>query len=261
MNISKPRQSRSQQRARRLNKFRRKMALRFLERYPTFCTALLSRSSLSPRLKSLSDVPEKAALPAGQASAGFESCMWLFACHQGTRGITRLDLDEAAYLFEVVRSFAAPQMVEIGRLYGGSTILMALAGDAGARLISIDIMPKDDALLQGVLEKIGVASKVTLLAQDANTVDAPDNAYDVVFIDGDHYYENVRKDYDHWKKSVKPGGILLFHDAGTGRDLATWRDGPRRVAREVQEQDARFWKRRPDVASIASFERTQEEWS
>ena len=35
---------------------------------------------------------------------------------------------------------------------------------------------------------------------------------DVLFIDGDHSYEGVRKDFDLWSPLVRPGGIILFHD-------------------------------------------------
>jgi len=36
--------------------------------------------------------------------------------------------------------------------------------------------------------------------------------FDVVFIDGDHSVEGVLLDYDCWIDSLKPGGILAFHD-------------------------------------------------
>jgi predicted O-methyltransferase YrrM len=35
---------------------------------------------------------------------------------------------------------------------------------------------------------------------------------DVLFIDGDHSYEGVKKDFDLWSPLVRPGGIILFHD-------------------------------------------------
>lgn len=34
----------------------------------------------------------------------------------------------------------------------------------------------------------------------------------LLFIDGDHYYEGVKKDIESWYPHVKPGGIILFHD-------------------------------------------------
>jgi predicted O-methyltransferase YrrM len=35
---------------------------------------------------------------------------------------------------------------------------------------------------------------------------------DVLFIDGDHSYEGVKKDFELWSPLVRPGGIILFHD-------------------------------------------------
>ena len=35
---------------------------------------------------------------------------------------------------------------------------------------------------------------------------------DLLFIDGDHTYEGVRKDWEMYSPLVKPGGIVVFHD-------------------------------------------------
>lgn len=35
---------------------------------------------------------------------------------------------------------------------------------------------------------------------------------DLVFIDGDHSYEHVKRDIELWKKKVRPGGLLTGHD-------------------------------------------------
>jgi hypothetical protein len=43
------------------------------------------------------------------------------------------------------------------------------------------------------------------------------NSYiDLLFIDGDHSYSGVKKDYSAWFDKVKPGGHILFHDCGNG---------------------------------------------
>lgn len=36
--------------------------------------------------------------------------------------------------------------------------------------------------------------------------------FDMVFLDGDHRYDEVRKDIAHWITKVKPGGVLAGHD-------------------------------------------------
>lgn len=35
---------------------------------------------------------------------------------------------------------------------------------------------------------------------------------DVLYIDGDHGYEEVKADFNRFKDNVKPGGFIVFHD-------------------------------------------------
>jgi len=62
-------------------------------------------------------------------------------------------------------------------------------------------------------------SPVTSNALVATSLEAAkivaDNAFDLVFIDADHSYENVRKDIAAWRSKVRPGGILCGHDCET----------------------------------------------
>ncbi len=45
-----------------------------------------------------------------------------------------------------------------------------------------------------------------------------DASLDFVFIDGNHLYESVCADIDAWWQKLRPGGLLIGHDYGTGRD-------------------------------------------
>lgn len=45
-----------------------------------------------------------------------------------------------------------------------------------------------------------------------------DASLDFVFIDGNHLYEAVCSDIDAWWPKLRPGGLLIGHDYGTGRD-------------------------------------------
>jgi len=46
--------------------------------------------------------------------------------------------------------------------------------------------------------------------------------FDCVFIDGNHSYEFVKKDYENYSKLIKTGGIVAFHDAlGEGERYGT----------------------------------------
>lgn len=40
----------------------------------------------------------------------------------------------------------------------------------------------------------------------------PDKMFDVIFIDADHSYEGVRKDFVNAQQHLKEGGLIIFHD-------------------------------------------------
>lgn len=41
-----------------------------------------------------------------------------------------------------------------------------------------------------------------------------DGSIDILHIDGSHFYEDVKHDYETWKIKVKANGIIMFHDIG-----------------------------------------------
>ncbi len=193
---------------------------------------------------------------------GFGDLVWLFSSTPANRGIICLDFDEAAYIFELLGSMNAAKCVEIGRFKGGSSFLMAAAMDDKSQLISIDNhtkMPAEyngdelDASLKVALAQFGLESRVELITADSTKVPFSASTNDLVFIDGDHSYEGVRKDYLHWRTSLKPGGHVIFHDAATSRDFTTADSGPARLVREIEENDAQFITKIAEVGSLAHF--------
>jgi predicted O-methyltransferase YrrM len=157
----------------------------------------------------------------------------------------------------LVRSRPAAQVLEIGRYHGGSAFLFAVAGDPNSMVTSIDIAPQNDELLQIALKKSGLAHKVQLLVGDSRNGEARVDFYDLIFVDGDHSYKGVVNDYEHWKKAVKPGGYLAFHNAAAGSPYTHTAPGPVRLVREIAARDAEYYRREPDVGSLALFIRTQ----
>ena len=50
---------------------------------------------------------------------------------------------------------------------------------------------------------------------DAVKKKLPADGLDLLFIDGDHTYDGVRRDYEMYSPLVKPGGVIVFHDICT----------------------------------------------
>jgi predicted O-methyltransferase YrrM len=68
---------------------------------------------------------------------------------------------------------------------------------------------------------------------------------DLLFIDANHEYEAVRRDYEEWAPHLKPGGLLAFHDVVEKGSCP----GPWRVVKE-QVRDNPLWIEQRQVDSL-----------
>ena len=153
---------------------------------------------------------------------GFDDLMFLFSPTRLNFGIAGQSIDEAAYLYRLVRELGPATIAEIGRYKGGSTFLIATAMQERSELYSYDshVLLSDeldpehfDSLLRDALSRYGLEQRVHLIIADSRTAAPPGTPCDLIFIDADHSYEGVRADYEHWVSVLRPGGHLLFHNA------------------------------------------------
>lgn len=217
----------------------RKILLIMLPEFKDECFEVLGRY-YNDRSTFLSvDVPEKV--------DSFEDLIFLFWSSPLNRGVARLDLDEASYIYKLLRSLKRPSCVEIGRFKGGSTFIIASAMDGN--LVSIDYHVKMmlvdegktyDDVLASALKKAGLDNRVRLDVGDSTTYDNSSMALDFIFIDGDHSYEGVKKDYEHWIGAVKNGGHILFHDAVDPREFTTFHSEVKRLMLELRSDNRVF---------------------
>jgi predicted O-methyltransferase YrrM len=171
---------------------------------------------------------------------GFEDLSFLFTSTILAHGIASLRLDEAVYLYRLVRDEQPTTVVEIGRYRGGSTFVMASALERGT-LHSYDIPVRQghpgselDRQLTAALERYGLAHRVRLHVGDSRTAEPPTGDIDILFIDGDHTEAGVRADVERWSGLVRRGGHMLLHDAVAAPDFAPpAAEGPMRVASEI----------------------------
>lgn len=133
--------------------------------------------------------------------------------------------------------------VEIGCLYGDSSNVILNISPL-IHLISIDPFIPDsmEKTLIGSYEdsieknkKFITCGRYKIIKDYSwNVVDSWQyNTLDFLFIDGDHTYNNVFRDYTEWEPKLKVGGFLFMHDSKMNRpEGAKFHEGPSKVADE-----------------------------
>ena len=59
--------------------------------------------------------------------------------------------------------------------------------------------------------------------------------FDYLFIDADHNYEAVKRDFEEWYPKLEVGGFIALHDSAANRGGPYWWDGPSKLADELIE--------------------------
>jgi predicted O-methyltransferase YrrM len=110
-------------------------------------------------------------------------------------------------------------IVEIGRKFGGSTVLLLEATDHTDREVtSIDINP---SAVKSECEAVFVKNKDRLDLIDVESSQARiSHGYDLLFIDGDHTYNGVKTDTESFWDGLEVGGYALYHDYDVSFDMA-----------------------------------------
>lgn len=132
----------------------------------------------------------------------------------------------------------AGQIIEIGSWHGKSTIWLAAGAQAGrgARVVAIDphagthlrgVGETTDGILRANLARAGVADQVTIVVATSQEAASEWSApVSLLWIDGDHEYESVRRDVVLWERHLQPDAVVALHDT------FVW-PGPERVVREL----------------------------
>jgi len=129
--------------------------------------------------------------------------------------------------------------VEIGCLDGFSSVVI-LASAPHLHLTSIDPLVPDsmEPSLRGVESRLRAnlapfADRWTFIKEYSQNVAWGGPQLDFLFIDGDHTYDAVLRDYTTWKSWLKIGGLLAIHDSRMSRPGgAKFHVGPSKVANE-----------------------------
>jgi predicted O-methyltransferase YrrM len=160
-------------------------------------------------------------------------------------------------LYYLVRRLGPARVLEIGTLAGASTVHLAVGlADAwpestGARLVTADIVDVNDderaawrrlGLAQSprqAMERLGLGAMVEFrVARSLDLLAESAEAFDLIFLDGDHRYETVVREIPAALGRLRPGGWVLLHDyfPGLGPLWPDGRviDGPARAVRRLR---------------------------
>jgi MMP 1-O-methyltransferase len=147
-------------------------------------------------------------------------------------------LEEGRLLYRLAsEADPAGAIVEIGSWHGRSTIWLAAGAAAGrgAPVVAIDphhgtyLRPdghSTELTLRENLERAGLSSHVdVVVSTSADAAESWAEPVSLLWIDGDHAYEGVRRDLDLWEPFLLADATVALHDT------FVW-PGPERVVRE-----------------------------
>ena len=137
---------------------------------------------------------------------------------------------EISQLLKLVDRIKPRVVLEIGTANGGTLFLFSRVASEDATIISIDLpggrfgggyrkwreplyrsfalLSQKIYLLRGDSHKTETLEQVELVLQGRKV--------DFLFIDGDHTYEGVKRDFEMYSPLVGQGGMIAFHDIVSG---------------------------------------------
>jgi caffeoyl-CoA O-methyltransferase len=133
--------------------------------------------------------------------------------------------EQGKFLQVLIKAANATKVLEIGSLFGYSTIWMARALPAGGRLIALELNPLHVQVIRNNVERAGLSAKVEVRQGKALELletledEAP---FDLVFLDAvkDEYVAYL----DHALRLVRPGGLIIGDNASARGDV--WQASP-----------------------------------
>ena len=138
-------------------------------------------------------------------------------------------IPEVRQLYEAVRAIRPRCVCEIGTDKGGTFYLWCKAATEDATMISVDLPSRGRYSPQRrrLYAHFGKTNLQRLHFVPGDSHSAATYAkvsallggepLDFLFIDGDHSYAGVRRDYEMYGPLVRPGGLIAFHDIRTER--------------------------------------------
>jgi cephalosporin hydroxylase len=179
----------------------------------------------------VSSVVKKFASLANEISDVDEAIRFAFSFRYRGIAITPSQLpEEIADLLYILSEMRPKIVLEVGTAQGGTLFLFTRVASLSALVISLDLprgpfsggLPKQLALLyRSFARNEQSVYPIRADSHEPGTIEkikriTDGQKIDFLFIDGDHSYDGVKRDFDMYSPLVKKGGMIAFHDISCG---------------------------------------------
>lgn len=150
-------------------------------------------------------------------------------------GLTQIQSEITGFI-QLAAKIDPHHICEIGVEKGGTNFLLSQSLPAVKLIVGIDLFVKGRTRLRNFSRPDQELRYINGSSYASRTVGRfrrilGSRTLDVLFIDGDHSYEGVKRDFLSYREFVRNGGLIAFHDicpdygARFGRDTERWSGG------------------------------------
>ncbi len=191
-----------------------------------------------------------------------DKLMMLKSCFDRTDGM--VSFDEAVYLYCLAREADKGCIVEVGSYRGRSSVFLGRGSLDGANLpvYAIDphkafigvlggiFGPEDRTAFYRAMLDNGCSEIVSLINLSSELFCSSwSEPVSLLWIDGDHRYEGVKRDFECWLPQLQTGAIVAFDDAA---DLTL---GPAKLIQELIA--SKQFEKVASVGKVAALQQTK----
>ncbi|MCI0709842.1 MAG: class I SAM-dependent methyltransferase [Chloroflexi bacterium] len=139
-------------------------------------------------------------------------------CKAGTFRVAQKKVEISA-LLDLLKGRDIKTVCEVGTYRGGTIFLFSQVASPLAKLISIDLnMPRDRQ--RAIQNLVNHQQELAIIRGNSHQIETLEQVnrilkaqpVDFLFIDGDHSYSGVKKDFELYSPLVRTGGLITFHD-------------------------------------------------
>jgi O-methyltransferase len=118
------------------------------------------------------------------------------------------EVDVCEFIGSLIKMTGAANVLEIGVFEGETSVKMIEALPYGGKYTGIDI----NDYLNHDLNSFG-ADVEFILGESIQVMQGMDpEQFDLIFVDGNHGWDNILPEFKEAERIIKPGGIMAYHD-------------------------------------------------